>query len=72
MRVQEVISENNKKRYMLLDEEGRPEVAVLKYLKYLDAVQKSYNTQKTYCSQRQQHYYSFLSVQQNKQLILSR
>ncbi|WP_201783713.1 transposase [Brevibacillus choshinensis] len=44
MRVQEVISENNKKRYMLLDEEGRPEVAVLKYLKYLDAVQKSYNT----------------------------
>ncbi|MGW8957703.1 hypothetical protein [Paenibacillus sp. NPDC055715] len=36
MRVQEVILNDNKKRYLLLDEVGVPVVPVMKYLKYLD------------------------------------
>lgn len=49
MRVQEVILDRNKKRYMLLDNEGLPIIPVVKYLKYLDNTGKSSNTQKTYC-----------------------
>lgn len=49
MKVQEVILEKNRKRYMLLDDEGLPVIQVVKYLKYLDNREKSYNTQKTYC-----------------------
>jgi integrase/recombinase XerD len=49
MRVQEVILEDNNKRYMLIDGNGLPVIPVLKYLKYLDQTGKSRNTQKTYC-----------------------
>jgi integrase/recombinase XerD len=49
IRVQEVILENNQKRYMLVDEFGMPNIPAMKYLKYIDNVGKSYNTQKTYC-----------------------
>lgn len=49
MRVQEVKLENNMKRYMLLDDKRLPVIPVVKYLKYLDNGEKSYNTQKTYC-----------------------
>ena len=49
MRVQEVKLEGNIKRYMLLDDKGLPLIPVVKYLKYLDNGEKSYNTQKTYC-----------------------
>ncbi len=48
MRVQEVILNDNKKRYLLLDEVGVPVVPVMKYLKYLDQTGKSNNTLKTY------------------------
>ncbi|WP_342601893.1 transposase [Peribacillus sp. FSL E2-0159] len=41
MRVQEVIIEGNKKRYMLLNKEGRPILPVLKYLESLDTVKKA-------------------------------
>jgi integrase len=34
---------------MLLDDNGLPIIPVVKYLKYLDNGEKSYNTQKTYC-----------------------
>jgi integrase len=47
--VQEVKLGNNVKRYMLLDHRGLPVIPVVKYLKYLDNGEKSYNTQKTYC-----------------------
>lgn len=49
MRVQEVKLDMNVKRYMLLDNKGLPIIPVIKYLKYLDNGEKSYNTQKTYC-----------------------
>jgi Site-specific recombinase XerD len=49
MRVQEVILQNNKKRYMLLDESGMPNIPAMEYLKYLDNIGKSSNTLKTYC-----------------------
>lgn len=48
MNVQEV-KIDNKRRYMLLDEQGLPIIPVVKYLKYLDNTERSYNTQKTYC-----------------------
>lgn len=49
MKVQEVRLEDNKKRYMLLNEDGFPIIPAMKYLKYIDTTGKSYNTQKTYC-----------------------
>jgi integrase/recombinase XerD len=59
MRVQEVILEDNNKRYMLIDGNGLPIIPVLKYLKYLDNTGKSRNTQKTYCYALKQ-YFSYL------------
>ena len=41
--------ENNNKRYILLDQEGVPVLAAMRYIKYLDKTGKSSNTQKTYC-----------------------
>lgn len=40
MRVQEVLIENNNKRYILLDQEGFPVMPVMKYIKYLDKTGK--------------------------------
>lgn len=49
MKVQEVILDQHRKRYMLINNKGFPVIPVVKYLKYIDARGKSYNTQKTYC-----------------------
>ena len=50
MRVQEVILENNLKRYILLDQDGIPVLPAMKYIKLLDNTGgKSPNTQKSYC-----------------------
>ena len=49
MRVQEVKLSENMKRYLLVDKNGIPNIVVAKYLKYLDNIEKSPNTQKTYC-----------------------
>ncbi|KAB2400111.1 MULTISPECIES: tyrosine-type recombinase/integrase [Bacillus cereus group] len=56
MRVQEVLLDGNKKRYMLLDNSGMPIVPVMKYLKYLDVTGKSSNTLKTYCYALKQYF----------------
>lgn len=56
MRVQEVVLEENIKRYMLVDGDGLPVIPVLKYLKYLDQTGKSRNTQKTYCYALKQYF----------------
>jgi integrase/recombinase XerD len=56
VRVQEVIFNDNKKRYLLLDEVGVPVVPVMKYLKYLDQTGKSNNTMKTYCYALKQYF----------------
>lgn len=49
MKVQEIILDKYKRRYMLLNDNGIPVISVVKYLKYLDNKEKSPNTQKTYC-----------------------
>ncbi|EPR28401.1 Transposase [Geobacillus sp. WSUCF1] len=56
MRVQEVLLENNNRRYILVDEEGFPVIPVVKYLKYLDTTGKSRNTLKTYCYALKQYF----------------
>ncbi|MBE6023484.1 MAG: transposase [Cellulosilyticum sp.] len=48
MNVQEIKIEG-KKRYMLIDNNGIPVIPVVRYIKHLDHIEKSYNTQKTYC-----------------------
>lgn len=63
MRVQVIILEGNKKRYMLLDGTGKPVIPVMQYLKFLDTGGKSGNTQKTYCYSLKL-YFEFL--QENK------
>ncbi len=59
MRVQEIILENNNKRYILLDKEGLPMSPAMKYIKYLDKTGKSPNTQKTYCYSLK-HFFTYL------------
>ncbi|MEA0565312.1 Tn554-related, transposase A [Lysinibacillus capsici] len=59
MRVQEVILENNIKRYILLDQEGIPVLVAMKYIKYLDKTGKSSNTQKSYCYSLK-HFFTYL------------
>ena len=48
MNVQEIKIEG-KKRYMLIDNDGMPVIPAVRYIKHLDHIEKSYNTQKTYC-----------------------
>ena len=48
MKVQEVLIDD-KRRYVLIDENNRPVVPVIKYLKYLDNTGKAENTLKSYC-----------------------
>ncbi len=61
MRVQEVILPNEGRRYLVLDDQGKPVPPVLKYIKYLDNIQKSPNTQRTYCFALRD-YFVFLSL----------
>lgn len=48
MKVQEVKLENNKIRYLVIDDDWMPIEPITKYLKHLDNVGKSVNTLKTY------------------------
>ncbi|MBQ9013431.1 MAG: tyrosine-type recombinase/integrase [Bacilli bacterium] len=48
MKVQDVRLEDNKKRYLLVYDDGLPVIPVGKYLKHLDNVERSSNTLKTY------------------------
>lgn len=59
MKVQEVLIENNNKRYILLEQERLPVMPVMKYIKYLDQTGKSPNTQKTYCYSLK-HFFTYL------------
>lgn len=49
MKVQEVRLDSNRRRYLLVEDNGIPVIPVAKYMKYIDNSDKSYNTQKTYC-----------------------
>jgi integrase/recombinase XerD len=68
VRVQEVMLNDYKMRYMLLDKEGFPVVPVMKYLKYLDNTGKSRNTLKTYCYALKQ-YFTFLVGEQKEYIV---
>jgi integrase/recombinase XerD len=59
MKVQEIKFEDNRRRYLLLNNNGLPVLPVMKYLKYLDSTNKSSYTQKTYCYSLK-HYFSYL------------
>lgn len=59
MKVQE-FQIDNKKRYVLIDENNKPVVPVVKYLKYLDNIGKAENTLKAYC-RHLKLYFQFLS-----------
>lgn len=59
MRVQEVLIDDNNKRYILLNQVGFPVMPVMKYIKYLDKTGKSPNTQKTYCYSLK-HFFTYL------------
>ncbi len=48
LKVQEVLI-HEKKRYLLIDEDGYPVTSVAKYIKYLDNIGKAENTLKSYC-----------------------
>jgi integrase len=65
MRVQEVLLENNSKRYILVDKEGFPVIPVMRYLKYLDVTGKSSNTQKTYCYALKQYFMHLQETEKN-------
>ncbi|GMQ59198.1 hypothetical protein AN1V17_35950 [Vallitalea sediminicola] len=49
MKVQEIILEGYRRRYILLDDDGIPIVSVVRYLKHLDNIAKSSTTLKSYC-----------------------
>ncbi len=52
MRVQEVLLDGNKKRYMPLDKDR---MSVVPMMKYLEVTGKSSNTLKTFCYARKQY-----------------
>lgn len=64
VRVQAVILEKNKIRYILVDDDGLPVIPVIKYLKHLDNTNKSINTIKTYCYSLKL-YFEFLKETRN-------
>ncbi|WP_458788258.1 hypothetical protein [Vallitalea sediminicola] len=49
MKVQEIILEGYRRRYILLDDDGIPIVSVVRYLKHLDNIAKGSTTLKSYC-----------------------
>lgn len=49
MRVQEIVLSSDEKRYLVLDANQQVIQPVLLFMKYLDTVKKSPNTQRTYC-----------------------
>jgi integrase len=61
MHLQEILLENERRRYLLIDDSGTPIYPVAKYLKYLDNTGKSINTIKTYCYALKA-FYSFLVI----------
>lgn len=69
MKVQEVKLSENVKRYLLVDENGIPNIAVAKYMKYLDNGEKSSNTQKTYCYALKLYFEYLYEINVNYKLI---
>jgi integrase/recombinase XerD len=59
MKVQEVLIDG-KKRYLLIDWNNKPVIPVLKYLKYIDNIEKTGNILKSYCHHLK-FYFQFLN-----------
>jgi integrase/recombinase XerD len=64
MKVQEILIDD-KKRYLLIDENNRPVVPVVKYLKYLDNIGKAENTLRAYC-RHLKFYFQFLKEKERR------
>ncbi len=63
MRVQEIITQHQQKRYVVVEESGNLVVPVVRYLKYLDAIGRARNTLRSY-AQSLSLYFTYL-VQQH-------
>jgi site-specific recombinase XerD len=64
MRVEEIITPENKTRYLLVDDDGEPVKPVLKFLKYKDNSGKARNTLRAYCY----HLKAFFDFLQQKEM----
>lgn len=65
MKVQEVILSSDEKRYLVLDDRQKVIQPVLLFMRYLDTVKKSPNTQRTYCYGLRD-FFLFLSLTKQK------
>lgn len=65
MKVQEIVLSSNEKHYIVLDANQQVIQPVLLFMKYLDTVKKSPNTQRTYCYGLRD-FFLFLSVTNQK------
>ncbi len=59
MHVVEIETQNHQIRYVVVDEEGRLVVPIVRYLKYLDRIQSARQTLRSYASALRQ-YWEFL------------
>ena len=62
MRVQEVLTPDREKRYVVLDDNGELVVPAIRYLKYLNAIGRARNTLRTY-AQGLSFYFTYLTQQ---------
>ncbi|HYU72115.1 MAG TPA: tyrosine-type recombinase/integrase [Ktedonobacteraceae bacterium] len=62
MRVQEILTTDREKRYVVVDDNGELVVPAIRYLKYLDAIGRARNTLRTY-AQGLSFYFTYLAQQ---------
>ncbi len=63
MRVQEILTGDQRKRYIVVDENGQLVLPVMRYLKYLDSIGRARNTLRTY-SHSLKLFFEYLTQQQ--------
>lgn len=69
-KVKEIVLSNKEIRWMVLDEENKIVVPVMKYIKYKDYLKKAPNTLKTYCYHLK-IYWDFLEKSECSHLVIS-
>lgn len=62
MRVQEIVTQHQQKRYVVVDDSGNLIIPVVRYLKYLDAIGRARNTLRSY-TQGLSLYFTYLAQQ---------
>lgn len=65
MRVQEIILQEGTKRYIVIDDQGDPVPKIVAFMKYLECIQMSVNTQRTYCYGLKD-FYTYLQLTDSK------